>query len=227
MDINRFGRQYRSPVVHPGAHGRELPHLLRHPVSRTGSAQSGRPLRRSPAYAWHRGARRARSARRPAGNGSTGTSRNARRRPSSRGPAGLGRARTGRRRSAAEHRATRERAAPVRRVVVRQDRGQRPGRRPSSCSGCATTTSPAGSATSPTPRRSTRAAASRPTSPSPAWPTTRSSSSPARPAARTTWPGCAGRPGAAAADVRIADVTGAYLLLRAVGAARARDPRSR
>ena len=79
----------------------------------------------------------------------------------------------------------------LRRVLVRQDRGGRPGRRRRTWSGCATTASRAASARSPTRRCSTRAAGSSATSPSRAWRRSSSRSSPAPRSATTTCRGSA------------------------------------
>ena len=100
--------------------------------------QAGRPLRASPAYDWHRRARR--GLRREVGlgagelvrveRGAAATSRCGR---------AAGRASTGRPPSAPSTAACREARRAVRRVVVREARGGRPGRRASCSSACATT----------------------------------------------------------------------------------------
>ena len=150
MDVNRFGRQYRSP-------GYTLARTLEnyrtyYDIPFPGrQRESARGLRRSPAYEWHRehgavfgekagwervdyyepNAARAADVLRPAGW-------------AARGLVGSDRGRT--RGHARARRA-------VRRDLVRQARGQR-GRTPrSSWTWCATTTSHAASATSPTRRR--------------------------------------------------------------------------
>ena len=131
MDVRRFGPQYRSPGYTLARVAGELRDLLRHPATRARSGRPGRPLRTSPAYAWHaahgavfgekagwervnhyaqRRRRRRATAARAAGPGASG-------RPAS-APS------TGRRATA---------AGAVRRVVVRQDRGDRAGRRRVCC----------------------------------------------------------------------------------------------
>ena len=153
MDINRFGRQYRSPRLHPGPHRRELPDATTtSPIPGCSATPAGRcaPARRTRGTA----STARSSARSPAGSGSTTTGPTPRAATSRCGPRGwAGRVLVaGDRRRAP--RDPRDRRA-VRRDVVRQARGQRPGRGRASSSGSATTGSPAASAPSPTPRRST------------------------------------------------------------------------
>ena len=52
MDVRRFGAQYRSPGLHARAHREiyETYYDIRYPGE---ERQAGRPLRVSPAYAWH------------------------------------------------------------------------------------------------------------------------------------------------------------------------------
>ena len=127
MDVRRFGRQYRSPSYTLDADARELRDLLRHRLPRArargrpAAAHDARPTRGTP-----RTARR--SARSPAGSGSTTTSRNAAAGDESVRPRGLGRPATGRPRSASEHARDPRGGGAVRRVVVRQADGDRAGR---------------------------------------------------------------------------------------------------
>ena len=127
MDVRRFGAQYRSPsytlartletyetyydIVYPG-HERE----------------AGRPLRTIAGLRRGTSSTARRSARSPAGSGSTTTSRNARPATSRCGRAG-GPAGTGRRRSASSTPATREAAALFDESSFAKLRGHRPGRR--------------------------------------------------------------------------------------------------
>ena len=76
MDVRRFGQSYRSPsyTLARTVENYETYYDIRYPNH---ERSAGRPLRRSSAYAWHVGARRRRSARSPAGSGSTGTTPNA------------------------------------------------------------------------------------------------------------------------------------------------------
>ena len=149
MDMNRFGRQYRSPSYTLARTLRDLPHVLRHPVPGR-QRESARGLRRSPAYGWHRqhGAVFGEKAGWErvdyyAPNAAHVECRRARR---------VGRARSGRRRSRAEHCGTRERAGLfdessfAKLEVSGADAA-------SSSTRCATTTSREASATSPTRRR--------------------------------------------------------------------------
>ena len=113
-------------VLHARAHARGLRDLLRHQVPRP-RAPGGRPLRVSSAYAWHAthgaafgeksGWERVNWYEANAAAGDEAL------RP--RGWAGMHWSPA----IGAEHVACRERAGAVRRVVVRQDRGRRPGRR--------------------------------------------------------------------------------------------------
>ena len=162
MDIRRFGEHYRSPrytlgrtrevyetyydikYPHHERRGRAAAaHVARLPVARASTAR--------------------RSARSPAGSASTGTSANAAAgdealRP--RGWAGHALVAGDRRRAPGLPRG----GGAVRRVLVRQARGQRARARRSSSSACAPTASRARSAGSPTRRCSTGAAGSSATS---------------------------------------------------------------
>ena len=72
MDVRRFGPAVPLAVVHAGAHPGELPDLLRHRLPRPGAR--GRPAAAHVAgLRWHASTAR-RSARSPAGSGSTTTS---------------------------------------------------------------------------------------------------------------------------------------------------------
>ena len=147
--------------------------------------QAGRPLRVSPAYAWHAGARR--RVRREVGLGAGQLVRGQRgggRRGAA--PARLGRAATGRRRSAPSTRATPRGGGAVRRDLVREARGQRARARPRSRAAVRQPRRARGRARSPTRRCSTAAAGSSATSPSRGSPRTASGSSPAPRSAATT-----------------------------------------
>ncbi len=164
MDIGRFGAAYASPAytLARTTENYQTYYDIAYPgIER----QSGRPLRMSPAYPWHRRARCGASARRPAGSGSTTTRRTRTRRSRACGRT-AGPDVTGRRRprSSTVPRARRP-GCSTRRP---SPRSRSPGRtRRASSTGSATTGSRARSTRSRTPRRSTRAAASRRTSPSP------------------------------------------------------------
>ena len=126
MDIRRFGAQYRSPSysLKRIRETYETYYDIKYPRY---EREAGRPLRVSPANAWHR-EHGAASGRNPAGSGSTGTSRTrppATRRLRPRGWAG----RNWSPAIGAEHAACREAVARVRRELVRQARDRRPGRR--------------------------------------------------------------------------------------------------
>ena len=145
MDIRRFGPQYRSPrYTLTRARARST-----RPT--TTSAIPGHERQAGPAAADLERLRLARtptarpSARSPAGSGSTGTSRTPPAATSRCGRA-AGRGMHWSPAIGAEHRATREARRAVRRVLVRQARGQRARAPPSCSSACATTTSPARSA---------------------------------------------------------------------------------
>ena len=153
MDIRRFGAHYRSPTytLKRTREVYETYYDIKYPGH---ERQAGRPLRVSSAYGWHRdhgaafgeksGWERVNwyEANAPAGDETL--------RP--RGWAGPAVVAGHRRRARRLPRARRA----VRRVLVRQDRGRRPGRRRATWSGCATTTSRATSGRSPTRRCSTR-----------------------------------------------------------------------
>ena len=126
MDINRFGRSTARPSYTLAAHGRELPDLLRHPVPGTAANRGPAAATCRRPTAGTRAPRRS-SARRPAGNGSTAT-RATPGKGTSRCDREAGRVATGRRRSAPSTSRTRATRRAVRRIVVRQDRGQRPRR---------------------------------------------------------------------------------------------------
>ena len=109
MDVRRFGGALPLAVLHAHARTREnyeTYYDIKYPGH---ERQAGRPLRVSPAYAWH-ASTAPRSARSPAGSGSTGTSRT---RPpaTSRCARAAGPGCTGRRRSAPSTGACRETAA--------------------------------------------------------------------------------------------------------------------
>ena len=163
MDIRRFGAHAASRSWATDQGARRLLPLLRHrlPVRRSG--RPARPLRRSADLApavrrWTR-----RSARRPAGSGSTGSARNAALGDAALRPRRLGRAASGRRRSRPSARATADGRRAVRPVVVRQARRARRRTRPRSCTGCAPATSTGRRGRSSTPSCSTSGPASRPT----------------------------------------------------------------
>ena len=156
----------RRPVPQPrlraGPHLRGVQHLLRHRRTRTTSGRpAGRCGCRRPTRATSASAPS--SARRAAGSGSTGTGRT-RTASTSTAAAGLGRtALVDRHR----HRAPRlpRRGGAVRRVELRQDRGQRgPGRRDVPAAAVRQRRRPSGRARSSTRRCSTPAAASSATS---------------------------------------------------------------
>ena len=203
MDIRRFGAQYRSPAY---THARiqetyETYYDIRYPNH---ERQAGRPLRISPANAWHREhdaafgeksgwervnwyelerRRRGRGAAAARLGGAALVAGDRRRAP--------GRARGGR---------------ALRRVLLRQARDRGARRRDLPRSALRQPRRPRGSARSPTPRCSTAAAGSSATSPSPGSARSASRSSPAPPSATTTASGC----GATCRDdddVRIDDVT--------------------
>ena len=184
MDVRRFGAQYRSPsytlkrtletyetyydIVYPGQ-----------------EREAGRPLRTPPAYAWHvehgasfgekSGWERVNYYESNAGAGDEAL------RP--RGWAGrLWSPAVG-----VEHRATREAVGAVRRVVVRQADGDRPGRRRPAAVGVRQRRRARRRRHHLHPgaqrARRHRVGLHR----DPAWPTTRSWSSPGRRSARTTW----------------------------------------
>ena len=188
MDIRRFGAQYRSPSyslkriretyetyydIHYPAHERE----------------AGRPLRVSPANAWHR-------EHDAAFGEKSGWERvnwyesNAAAGDEDAAAARLGRAALVARRSAPS---TGPAARRWRSSTSPRSRSWRsPGRAPPRCwSACATTRWRATWAGSPTPRCSTRAAASSATSPWPAWARSASRSSRARRSGTTTASGSA------------------------------------
>ena len=196
MDVRRFGAHYRSPAytVKRVREVYETYYDIKYPNH---ERQAGRPLRVSPAYDWHRehgaafgeksGWERVNWYAANDGRGRRGAA-----------PARLGRHAlvAGDRRRA--HGLPGGRGA-VRRDVVREDRGERPGRRRGCSSACATTASRARSAGSRTRRCSTRAAGSSATSRSRGSPRTGSASSPAPPSAATTSPGSAPTPATACA----------------------------
>ena len=214
MDVRRFGSQYSPSYTHARIRETyETYYDIRYPEPR---AQAGRPLVSpeppgTPSTA-------PRSARSRAGSGSTGTSRTPPR-ATSRFGREAGRASTGRPRSAPSigRRAKRRRSST--RARSRSSRSR--ARRPRSCwSGCATTASPARSASSPTRRCSTGAAGSSATSPSPGWGRSCSRSSPAPPSATTIASGSAAPSEDGGAQVR--DVTSAWACFGIWGP-RARD----
>ena len=138
MDIRRFGAALPLAVATRSSAPREVYETyydIRYPGH---ERQAGRPLRVSSAYAWHREHGAAFGEK--SGLGARQLVRVQRRRAATRRcarAAGRGSCWSpGDRRRA---RASRERAGAVRRVVVRQDRGRRAGRRGASWSRCATT----------------------------------------------------------------------------------------
>ena len=144
MDVRRFGAHYRSPsyTLKRTREVYETYYDIKYPGH---ERQAGRPLRVSSAYAL--APRPRRGLRREVGLGARELVRVQRAPPATRRCArAAGRAGCGRRRSAPSTVACRERAGALRRVLVRQDRDRRPGRRRRSWSGCATTTSRAASA---------------------------------------------------------------------------------
>ena len=191
MDVRRFGRAVPLAVVHARADRRELRDLLRHRLPGPASARpAGRCARRRPTRGTSRTA--------PSFGEKSGWERvnyyetQRRRSATSRcgraaGPGGYWSPAI-----AAEHAATREAAGAVRRVVVRQDRGDRPGRRRAARVGVRQPTWRAAVGddhlhAGAQPARRHRVGLHR----HPRRATTRSWSSPARRSARTTWPGCA------------------------------------
>ena len=132
MDVRRFGGSYRSPsyTLARTVENYESYYDIRYPAH---ERQAGRPLRTSPAYAWH--------AEHGASFGEkSGWERvnhyesNSHVDDEGWRPQGW----AGRHWAPAvvpEHRAARETAATVRRVVLREDRGERPGRDPSDAVG--------------------------------------------------------------------------------------------
>ena len=190
MDVRRFGAQYRSPAY---THARiretyETYYDIRYPNH---ERAAGRPLRVSPANAWHARARAPRSARSPAGSGSTGTSRTPPAGDESLRPRGW----AGRHWSpaiGAEHRATREARRALRRVLVREDGDRGPRRGGAARAALRQPRRPRGRqdhlhADAQPPRRDRVRLHRRPPRPRSA-----SRSSPARPSATTTASGCAG-----------------------------------
>ena len=154
MDINRFGRQYRSPSF-------TLKRTVENYQTYYDIAYPGSPAPGRPAAAHVAGLRVAQRPRRVLRReGRLGAGRVLRAAtPRARltlTPRWAGPDATGRPRPAAEHRATRDRGRPVRRDVVRQDRGERAGRGDPAELGLRQRRRPRRSATSPTPRRSTR-----------------------------------------------------------------------
>ena len=201
----------RRPVPQPGLragpHLRGVQHLLRHRVPQPRA--SGRPAAAPPA-GLHPPRRAGRGAGREERLGA-GQLVLVERRPGARGPAaaGLGRAALVDGHRDRAPRLPRGRGT-VRRVELRQDRGQRSRVPRPSSRACARTTSTSGSARSPTRRCSTPAAASSATSPSPGSRTSASSSSPARRSAATTSSWIRSHLPAAAPDagpVAVSDVT--------------------
>ncbi len=160
--------QYRSPsyTLARAVENYQTYYDIRYPGH---ERSAGRPLRGLPGVRLARRARRRCSARRRAGSGSTTTRATPQPAATSQRPRGW----AGRNWSpaiAAEHRATRASGGPVRRDR-RSPRSRSPGRtRPTLLEWVCDNGSPARSARSPTPRRSTAAAASSATSPSPGGP---------------------------------------------------------
>ena len=137
MDIRRFGAPV--PLARPTrsrARARSTRPTTTSATRTTSARRGGRCASRRPTPGTASTAPP--SARSPAGSGSTGTSRTRRRGDEALRPRGW----AGQHWSpaiGAEHRATREAAGAVRRVLVRQDRGRRARARPRSSSGSATT----------------------------------------------------------------------------------------
>ena len=164
MDVRRFGAQYRSPVVHPRPHPRDVRDLLRHPLSEP------RALRRAAAADLGRerlASRPRRRVRREVGLGAgqlVRVQRRRRRRVAAAARLGGPALVAGDRRRAPRHpRGGRD----LRRELVREAGDRGPGRGGACSSASATTASPATSGRSPTRRCSTSAAGSSATSPSP------------------------------------------------------------
>ena len=188
MDIRRFGPHFRSPsyTLKRTKEVYETYYDIRYPGH---ERLAGRPLRTSSAYPWHaaHGAAFGEKSGWERVNWYESNAADGRRVAA---PARLGGdalVACDRRRAPRHARARRA----VRRVLVRQARGRRSRRRRVPASGCATTTSRATSARSPTRRCSTAAAASSATSPSRASRRSCSRSSPAPPSATTTSAGSA------------------------------------
>ena len=140
----------RQPRLLPRPDRRGLLDLLRHRVPQPrapGRAAAAHAAAPTPATSSSAPS----SARRAAGSGSTGTARTRTRRTSSCARR-AGRAEHWSTAIVTEHLATRTRGRALRRVELRQDRGQRPGRRRRSSSGCAPTASTGPSARSRTRR---------------------------------------------------------------------------
>jgi 4-methylaminobutanoate oxidase (formaldehyde-forming) len=223
MDVRRFGEQYRSPH-YTLARTREV-YETYYDIKYPGhERQAGRPLRLSSAYAWHvehgaafgekSGWERVNWYETNAADGDDGL------RP--RGWAG----RNWSPAIEAEHRATRERAGPLRRVVVREDGGGRAGRRRLPRVALRQPRGARRRAGSPTRRCSTPAAGIECDFTVTRVEESCSRSSRGRRSARTTSPGCAAtrRP---TAPSRVADATARWACFALWGPAGAGDPRRR
>ena len=179
MDVRRFGPAVPLAVVHAGADRWRPTRRTTTSSTPASEREAGRPLRTTPGLPVARRARRV--VRREVRLGAGQLLREQRRgSATSRCGRAAGPGRHWSPAIGAEHAATREAGGAVRRVVVRQAEVTGPGRRRAARVGLRQPRWPAASATSPTPRRSTRAAGSSRTSPSPGSATTRSWSSPAR-----------------------------------------------
>ena len=139
MDIRRFGAHYAASAYTLARTSRPTRSTTTSCTRATSASRRGR-CGVSPAYARLVRARRGRSARRPAGSASTGSSRTPPRGDEALRPRGWA-GRTGRRRSAPRRIATRERRGPLRPVQLREARGRRARARAAFLDGSAPTTS--------------------------------------------------------------------------------------